>query len=57
MQSLRALRRIAVIGAGSAGLDFAMRCVRAGLEVTLEDVMPSRLRSAEQWSRLRVPHP
>jgi 3-hydroxybutyryl-CoA dehydrogenase len=46
MQPLRELRRIAVIGAGSAGRDFALRCVRAGLDVTLEDVMPSRLRSA-----------
>jgi 3-hydroxybutyryl-CoA dehydrogenase len=46
MQPFRELRRIAVIGAGSAGRDFALRCVRAGLEVTLEDVMPSRLRSA-----------
>lgn len=26
----------------------ALRCVRAGFEVTLEDVMPSRLRSAHQ---------
>ena len=42
------LRRIAVIGAGSAGRDFALRCVRARFEVTLEDVMPSRLRSAQQ---------
>ena len=46
MQTSRDLRRIAVIGAGSAGRDLALRCVRAGLEVTLEDVMPSRLRSA-----------
>jgi 3-hydroxybutyryl-CoA dehydrogenase len=46
MQPLRELRRIAVIGAGSAGRDLALRCVRAGFEVTLEDVMPSRLRSA-----------
>jgi 3-hydroxybutyryl-CoA dehydrogenase len=42
------LRRIAVIGAGPAGREFAFRCVRAGFEVILEDVMPSRLRSAEQ---------
>jgi 3-hydroxybutyryl-CoA dehydrogenase len=46
MQPSRDLRHIAVIGAGSAGRDFAMRCIRAGFEVTLEDVMPSRLRSA-----------
>ena len=46
MPPSRDLRHIAVIGAGSAGRDFAMRCIRAGFEVTLEDVMPSRLRSA-----------
>jgi len=46
MQASRDLRRIAVIGAGYAGRDLALRCVRAGFEVTLEDVMPSRLRSA-----------
>ena len=46
MQPLRELRRIAVIGAGTTGRDFALRCVRAGFDLTLEDVMPSRLRSA-----------
>jgi 3-hydroxybutyryl-CoA dehydrogenase len=46
MQSLRELRRIAVIGAGSAGRDLALRSARAGFDVILEDVMPSRLRSA-----------
>ena len=46
MQTSRELRRIAVIGAGSAGRDLALRCVRAGFGVILEDVMPSRLRSA-----------
>jgi 3-hydroxybutyryl-CoA dehydrogenase len=48
MQTPCELRRIAVIGAGSAGLGFTLRCVRAGLQVTLEDVMPSRLRQASQ---------
>ncbi|HVG26348.1 MAG TPA: 3-hydroxyacyl-CoA dehydrogenase NAD-binding domain-containing protein [Acidobacteriaceae bacterium] len=47
MESL-SLRRIAVIGAGKAGADFALRCARAGFDVVLEDVMPSRLRRAEQ---------
>jgi 3-hydroxybutyryl-CoA dehydrogenase len=47
MQTSRELR-IAVIGAGSAGRDLALRCIRAGFDVTLEDVMPSRLRSAQQ---------
>ena len=51
----RELRRIAVIGAGSAGRDFALRCVRAGFEVTLEDVMPSRLRSAHQMFTSEAP--
>lgn len=41
------LRRIAVIGAGTAGLGFAIRCVSSGYDVTLEDVMPSRLRRAQ----------
>jgi len=48
MQTSRELRRIAVIGAGSAGRDLALRCVRVGFDVVLEDVMPSRLRSAHQ---------
>ncbi len=55
MQPLRELRRIAVIGAGSAGRDLALRCVRAGFEVTLEDVMPSRLRSAHQTFASEAP--
>lgn len=46
MQTPGHLRRIAVIGAGAAGRDFALRCLRTGFHVVLEDVMPSRLRSA-----------
>jgi 3-hydroxybutyryl-CoA dehydrogenase len=46
MHTSRELRSIAVIGAGPAGRDLALRCARAGLDVTLEDVMPSRLRTA-----------
>jgi 3-hydroxybutyryl-CoA dehydrogenase len=42
------MQRIAVIGAGNAGLDFALRCVQSGFDVVLEDVMPSRLRRAQQ---------
>ena len=41
------IRRVAVIGAGSAGRNFAATCLRAGFDVTLEDVMPSNLRRAE----------
>jgi 3-hydroxybutyryl-CoA dehydrogenase len=55
MQTSRELRRIAVIGAGSAGRDLALRCARAGFDVTLEDVMPSRLRSAQQSFDLEAP--
>lgn len=42
-----AVRRVAVIGAGTAGRRFALRCAAAGFAVTLEDVMPERLRRAE----------
>jgi 3-hydroxybutyryl-CoA dehydrogenase len=48
MRASPSLRRIAVIGAGRAGRDFTLRCLRAGLHVTLEDVMPSRLLRAKQ---------
>jgi 3-hydroxybutyryl-CoA dehydrogenase len=37
---------IAVIGAGSAGRDFAVACAAAGFNVILEDVMPDKLRNA-----------
>ena len=39
---------IAVIGAGQAGRDFALACAGAGFHVVLEDVMPAKLRHAEQ---------
>ena len=42
-----ALQRVAVIGAGPAGRAFALRCAAAGLDVVLEDVMPSNLRRAQ----------
>jgi 3-hydroxybutyryl-CoA dehydrogenase len=42
-----AVRRLAVIGAGTAGRMFALRCAGAGFEVVLEDVMPARLRRAQ----------
>jgi 3-hydroxybutyryl-CoA dehydrogenase len=41
------VQRIAVIGAGPAGRAFALRCALAGLDVVLEDVMPSNLRRAQ----------
>jgi 3-hydroxybutyryl-CoA dehydrogenase len=42
------LQTIAVIGAGSAGREFALRCAAAGFAVILEDVMPEKLRNAAQ---------
>ena len=39
--------RVAVIGAGAAGRAFALRCAGAGFAVTLEDVMPEKLRRAQ----------
>ena len=41
------VRSVAVIGAGPAGRAFAFRCASAGLQVVLEDVMPSNLRRAQ----------
>ena len=42
------IRSIAVIGAGKAGRSFALRCIRAGMPVVLEDVLPSKLRLARE---------
>jgi 3-hydroxybutyryl-CoA dehydrogenase len=41
------VQTVAVIGAGPAGRGFALRCAAAGLDVVLEDVMPSNLRRAQ----------
>jgi len=41
------IRKVAVIGAGLQGRAFALRCARAGFEVVLEDVMPAKLRRAQ----------
>jgi 3-hydroxybutyryl-CoA dehydrogenase len=42
------LRTVAVIGAGVAGRSFALACAGAGFHVVLEDVMPAKLRRAEE---------
>jgi 3-hydroxybutyryl-CoA dehydrogenase len=42
-----AIRSVAVIGAGPAGRAFAFRCAKAGFAVVLEDVMPAKLRRAQ----------
>ena len=41
------IRRVAIIGAGTAGRSFALACVAAGFNVVLEDVMPANLWRAE----------
>ncbi len=41
-------RMVAVIGAGARGRAFAFRCVRAGYDVVLEDVLSSNLRKAQE---------
>lgn len=41
------IQNIAIIGAGTAGRAFALRCARAGFAVVLEDVMPEKLRRAQ----------
>jgi 3-hydroxybutyryl-CoA dehydrogenase len=42
-----AVQTLAVIGAGAAGRQFALRCALSGFDVVLEDVMPSNLRRAQ----------
>lgn len=42
------IQSVAIIGAGTQGRQFALRCASAGLDVILEDVMPARLRRAEE---------
>jgi 3-hydroxybutyryl-CoA dehydrogenase len=42
------IRSVAIIGAGAAGRQFAFRCAAAGFQITLEDVMPAKLRRAEE---------
>jgi 3-hydroxybutyryl-CoA dehydrogenase len=39
--------KVAIIGAGTAGRAFALRCAIAGFDVALEDVMPEKLRRAQ----------
>jgi 3-hydroxybutyryl-CoA dehydrogenase len=43
-----AIRTVAVIGAGRVGRSFALACVAAGFDVVLEDVMPAKLRRAQE---------
>jgi 3-hydroxybutyryl-CoA dehydrogenase len=43
-----AVRTVAVIGAGRVGRSFALACAAAGFDVVLEDVMPAKLRRAQE---------
>jgi 3-hydroxybutyryl-CoA dehydrogenase len=45
---------LAIIGAGPLGRSLALRAVRAGVRVVLEDVMPSNLRHAQEQLRLAL---
>ena len=47
------IRNVAVIGAGRRGRAFALRCVRAGCAVVLEDVLSSNLRKAAEELQAR----
>jgi 3-hydroxybutyryl-CoA dehydrogenase len=54
-QSKLPIQTLAIIGAGPAGRSFALRCAAAGLDVFLEDVMPSNLRRAQdEYAELAV---
>ena len=46
--SFSGIRSIAVIGAGVQGRTFALRCAQAGFKTVLEDVMPAKLRRAQE---------
>ena len=46
--AMHAIRTVAVIGAGEQGRSFALQCARSGFETVLEDVMPARLRRAQE---------
>ena len=49
--------RVAIIGAGKAGRDFAVLCAASGVSVVLEDVMPEKLRRVEAvLAQLTGPH-
>jgi len=53
-----AIRRVAVIGAGTAGRGFALACAAVGFDVVIEDVMPANLRRAqEEYADLRAQAP
>lgn len=48
IQPKHAVRSVAIIGAGALGRSLALMCARAGFDVVLEDVLPSRLRHAQE---------
>lgn len=48
--------RLAIIGAGQAGRQFALRCLESGQSVVLEDVLPAKLRTAaEEFAEQHLP--
>jgi 3-hydroxybutyryl-CoA dehydrogenase len=52
------VQTVAVIGAGAAGRAFALRCAAAGFDVVLEDVMPAKLRRAQdEYAELQAELP
>jgi 3-hydroxybutyryl-CoA dehydrogenase len=49
------IQTVAVIGAGTAGRAFALRCAAAGFDVVLEDVMPEKLsRAQDDYAALAI---
>lgn len=49
------LQTLAIIGAGPAGRSLALRCASSGVDVVMEDVMPSNLRRAQdEYAELRI---
>lgn len=55
-QSSVSIQILAIIGASPAGRAFALRCATSGLDVVLQDVMPSNLHRAQvEYAELLVP--
>lgn len=46
--------QVAIIGAGPLGRRLALACMRAGITVRLEDVMPSNLHHAQEYLRSQL---
>jgi len=47
----KAIKKVAVIGAGTMGMQIALNCAVYGVETYLTDSFPTALESAGAWSK------